>query len=213
MIVDPSVLPMFFLSAFLVMIIPGADMILIVANSVSGGKRSGVISALGISSGAFVHFVAAALGISAIILSSEFAYDVVRMLGAGYLMWVGFQYLTTKSTVGSVQIVERRRSSQIYRQGVLTNLLNPKAILFNLSFVPQFVSVGYGAVWAQILVLGGILIAVGILVNLLIVLLASQLSTLMSNKQLSFGGYFEKAAGVLLIGLAAYLAVTRRPVQ
>jgi len=135
------------------------------------------------------------------------------MLGAGYLMWVGIQYLTTKSTVGSVQTVEHRRSSQIYRQGVLTNLLNPKAILFNLSFVPQFVTVGYGAVWAQILVLGGILIAVGILVNLLIVLMASQLSTLMRNKQLSFGGYFEKTAGVLLIGLATYVAVARRPIQ
>lgn len=213
MLVDPSVLPLFVISALLVMVIPGPDMVLIVTNSVSGGKRSGAISALGISSGAFVHFVAAALGISAIILSSELAYDVVRFLGAGYLMWVGVQYLTTKTIIESIQLVERRRSWQIYRQGVLTNLLNPKAILFNLSFVPQFVSVGHGPVWAQILVLGGILIAVGILVNLLIVLMASQVSTLLSSKQLSFAGYFEKAAGVLLIGFAAYLAVARRPIQ
>jgi len=212
MIVDPSVLPMFFVSAFLVMVIPGADMILIIANSVSSGKKSGTISALGVASGACIHFIAAALGISAIILTSEFAYDLIRMLGAGYLAWVGFQYLTTRSTVGSVQVVESRSSSQIYRQGVLTNLLNPKAILFNLSFVPQFISIGYGAVWAQMLVLGGILVIVGILVNLSIVIMSSQLSSLMNSKQISSGNYFEKIAGVMLIGLAAYVAVARKPV-
>ena len=213
MIIDPSVLPLFFLSAFLVMIIPGADMILIVANSMSGGKKSGVISALGITSGAMLHFIAAALGVSAIILTSEMAYDVIRMLGAVYLAWVGFQFLTTKSTVGTVQVVKPRPSFQIFRQGVLTNLLNPKAILFNLSFVPQFVSLGYGAVWAQILVLGGILIVIGFSVNLLIVIMASQLSSLMRNKPSSFGIYFERAAGVVLIALAAYVAIARRPVQ
>lgn len=212
MIVDPSVLPMFFVSTFLVMIIPGADMIVVVANSVSSGKRSGIISALGIASGACIHFIAAALGISALILTSDLAYDVIRMLGAGYLAWVGYQYITTKSTVGSVQAVERRPSLQIYRQGVLTNLLNPKAILFNLSFVPQFISVGYGAVWTQMLVLGGILIIVGFLINLSIVIMSSQLSSLIENKQLSTGNYFGKVAGVMLIGLAVYVATARKPI-
>lgn len=210
MIIDPSVLPMFFVSAILVMIAPGADMIFVVTNSVSGGTRAGIVAALGIASGALLHFVTAAVGISAIILTSELAYDVVRILGAGYLAWVGLHYLTSKSGMGPVNVVERRPSWQIYRQGVFTNLLNPKAILFNLSFVPQFVSIGYGAAWLQILVLGTLLIIVGILINLLIVILSGRLLTLMGRRQASFGSYIEKAAGVMLIGLAVYLAASRR---
>lgn len=211
MIVDPSVLPLFFLSAFLVMIAPGADMVFVVTNSISGGKRSGIAASLGIASGASLHFIAAAFGISAIILSSEFAYDVVRFVGAGYLAWVGYQYLTTNSIRSTVKKTERRPASKIYRQGVLTNLLNPKAILFNLSFVPQFVSVGYGAVWAQIVVLGGALICIGFVINLLMVFLSNRMSSMIGDKRPSFGNYFEKAAGLVLIGLAIYVAVARRP--
>lgn len=211
-IIDPSILPMFFASAILVMIAPGADMVFVVANSVSGGKRAGIVAALGIASGALLHFVAAAVGISALILTSELAYDVVRMLGAGYLAWVGLQYLTSKSQIGMVASVERRPFWQIYRQGVFTNLLNPKAILFNLSFVPQFVSISYGAAWMQILVLGVLLIIIGIFINLLIVILSSRLSTLVGDKRALFGHYFEKIAGVVLVGLAVYLASSRRQV-
>lgn len=211
MIVDPSILPMFFVSAFLVMIAPGPDMAFVIANSVSGGKKSGFVASLGIASCAFIHFIAAALGISALILSSEFSYDLIRILGAGYLAWVGYQYLTTKRTSASVKILEPRSTSKIFRQGVLTNLLNPKAILFNLSFVPQFVFVSYGAVWAQILVLGGVLIIIGISINLLIVVMSSPLFSMINEKQPSFGSYFEKAAGAVLIGLAVYVAISRRP--
>jgi len=211
MILDSSVLPMFFLSSFLVMIAPGPDMVFIIANSISGGKKSGFIASLGIASGAFIHFIAAALGISALILSFDFAYDLIRILGAGYLAWVGYQYLTTKRNNTSIKVVNRRSASKIFRQGVLTNLLNPKAILFNLSFFPQFVSVNYGAVWAQILILGGILIFIGIVINLLIVLMSSRLLSMINEKQQSFGSYFERAAGLVLIGLAVYVAVSRRP--
>jgi len=212
MIVDPSVLPVFFVSAFIVMIAPGADLVFIVTNSVSGGKRSGTVATLGIASGAVVHFIAAALGISAIILSSEIAYDVVRFMGAGYFAWIGFQYLSTKTPIEAAQVADRKPTLKIYRQGVFTNLLNPKAILFNLSFVPQFVSIGYGPVWLQMLVLGGILIGIGLLINLSIVMMSNQLSLVMKSRQQAFGNYFEKAAGLMLIGIAVYIAVSRRPV-
>lgn len=213
MIIDPSVLTLFLVSSVLIMIVPGPDMIYILANSVSEGRRSGIVASLGVASGAIVHFIAAALGISALILASEFAYNVVRFMGAGYLAWVGLQYITTKSTYGAAGKTKHRKRSQIYRQGVLANLLNPKAILFNLSFVPQFVSVGYSSAWAQILVLGAILIIIGLVINLSIVIMADRLSTLMNNRQFSIGGHFGKFAGVLLIGFAFYIALARRPVQ
>ncbi len=187
-------------------------MLLIVANSVSDGKKAGFVSALGIASGAFIHFITAAFGISAIVIASEFAYDVIRLLGAGYLAWIGFQFLTSESKTNNVAIAGRRNMMQIYRQGVFTNLINPKAILFNLSFVPQFVSVEHGAVWAQMLLLGGILIVIGVLVNLTIVILASRLSSTLTKKQFSVGGYIKKLSGLLLIGFATYLALDRKPV-
>jgi len=193
------------------MITPGPDMVFVTANSLAGGWRAGLASVFGVATGAYIHILAAAVGVSAIIATSELAYNAVRFGGAAYLAWIGFKFLTTKTAFGNVTAAAPKPLMIIFRQGVITNVMNPKAALFTLSFVPQFISPSHGPVWLQILILGVIICVIMILVELPIVLASGRLSERMA-KSSNAGNLVGKAVGALLIGLAAYVALARRPV-
>ena len=135
-------LALFVLSGLLLNITPGPDSLYIVGRSASQGWRAGATAAFGVGSGTLVHVLAAAFGLSAILATSAAAFTVVKLLGAGYLLYVGVSLLRSRSgspANGPVQRIAPATLKQIYTQGFLTNLLNPKVALFFLAFVPQFI--------------------------------------------------------------------------
>lgn len=208
--IDITMLPVFLVAVFLLMITPGPDMVFVVANSLGGGRKAGLASLLGVSTGAYCHIVAAALGVSAIFTSSEAAYNILRFAGAGYLTWLGIKFILSKDSLISINPAQQKPVGIIYRQGVVTNILNPKAALFTLSFVPQFVAPELGAVWLQILILGLVIVAVMILVELPLVLASGYFAEWLTRHS-GAGNLLGKFIGAMLIGLAAYVAISRKP--
>jgi threonine/homoserine/homoserine lactone efflux protein len=153
-------------------IVPGADMTFIIASAVRGGRRDGVIAALGVGAGALVHLVAAVLGLSAVLASSQAAFELIKWLGAAYLLWLAFSLLRSR---GATEGGPKPPSSpwRLFRAAMLVNILNPKVALFFLAFLPQFVDPAAQAPALQILCLGLWFDFAGTLVNIAVALVAA----------------------------------------
>ncbi|SNT49626.1 Threonine/homoserine/homoserine lactone efflux protein [Tardiphaga sp. OK246] len=155
---------LFILSGILLNITPGPDTAYIVGRSVQMGWRGGVAAALGISAGCLVHVFAAAVGLSALLAASSYAFTVVKWIGAAYLLYTGVQMLRARaSTVATNGAAEKPLLSlrQVFWQGAFTNALNPKVALFFLAFLPQFVDVDAPSKALAFIVLGLIFISTG----------------------------------------------------
>ena len=148
-------LALFVLSGFLLNLTPGQDTFYIVGRSLAQGRRAGVLSVLGITSGCVVHTVAAAFGLSAILATSAHAFLAVKLVGAVYLGYLGIRMLIDRSTATGISELPVERSWAIYRAGVLTNVLNPKVAIFFLAFLPQFVDATSSSKVSAFLFLGG----------------------------------------------------------
>ena len=151
---DASTLALFVAAALVLLIVPGPSVLYIVARSVEGGRTAGLVSVLGVQTGAVVHIAFAALGLSAILASSAVAFSVVKWLGAAYLVWLGLRRIFGRDDEDDDVAVEPERLARVFSQGVIVNTLNPKTALFFLAFLPQFVDPARGAAWVQILLLG-----------------------------------------------------------
>lgn len=129
----------FFTAAILLNVSPGPDMAFILGQTVKRGVRSGFSAMFGIWTGAFIHVVFAALGLSAILATSAVAFSAVKWIGAAYLIWLGIQSLLSKGTHTAVNSqVSPKSFTKIFKQGVLVAALNPKVAIFFLAFLPQF---------------------------------------------------------------------------
>ena len=188
-------------------IVPGADMTFVIAAAARGGRRDGVVAALGIGAGTLVHILAAVLGLSAVLASSQALFDLIKWIGAGYLLWIAFTLLRG----GPAQAGARPAASgmRLFRAAALVNILNPKVALFFLAFLPQFVDPGAAVPALQILALGLWFDAVGTLVNMVIALAAAGAAA-----RLRRVGWIGRAARWLaasaMAALALQLALSRR---
>ena len=158
---DPSRLTLFVGAALLLLVVPGPSVLYIVTQSVSHGRRAGIASVAGITTGTLVHIAAATVGLSALLASSALAFDVVKYLGAAYLIAVGIRRLAGLEREREPHLRRTRDLARLYRQGIVVNVLNPKTALFFLAFLPQFVEPARGAAWLQILALGFLFAALG----------------------------------------------------
>ena len=131
---------LFLLTSFLMNITPGTDTVYIVNRSVSQGKKAGIYSVLGISTGALVHTFMAAIGLSVILATSVVLFTLIKLIGAGYLIYLGVRMLMQKSSNFQLTNTKNMSIKKIYIQGLLTNVTNPKVALFFISFLPQFIS-------------------------------------------------------------------------
>ena len=143
---------LFTAAAMALIVVPGPAVLYIVAQSVDGGRRAGLVSALGIATGGLVHVLAAAIGISSLVLSSATAFAVVKYAGAAYLVVLGIRRLLERDEARFT--VRERDARRIYGQGVVVNVLNPKTALFFFAFLPQFVDVAAGHVTVQLVIFG-----------------------------------------------------------
>jgi threonine/homoserine/homoserine lactone efflux protein len=158
LIPDPLSLAVFTGAALALLVVPGPAVLYIVTHSLAGGTRAGLVSMLGIQCGGLVHVLAAALGLSSLLVSSALAFDVVRYLGAAYLIVLGLTTLVRRRRPSQADGERPLRLRRTFLQGIVVNVLNPKTALFFFAFLPQFVDVSAGRVGVQILVLGCIFI-------------------------------------------------------
>jgi threonine/homoserine/homoserine lactone efflux protein len=154
MIPSAASLLLFVSAALLLLVIPGPAVFYIVGRSIGHGRGAGLVSALGIAVGSLVHTAAAAVGLSALLMSSALAFSAVKYLGAAYLIYLGIQKIRRDEPFALDGSVPRIKLSRIFAQGIVVNVLNPKSALFFFAFLPQFIDPARGPVAPQILVLG-----------------------------------------------------------
>ncbi len=149
-------------AALVLLAIPGPSVLYIIATSVEGGRRHGLLSVAGVHVGSLVHIVAAVAGLSALIVSSAIAFSTVKYVGAAYLVYVGIRKWLERDEPAELDARPPRSGHRVFTQGIVVNVLNPKTALFFLAFLPQFVDLDR-TVWTQIAVLGLVWIALGLL--------------------------------------------------
>jgi threonine/homoserine/homoserine lactone efflux protein len=205
--ITSSQLYLFIIAALVLLLIPGPAVLYITARSASQGRLAGLVSVLAIETANFTQAVAAALGLSAILLSSALAFDIVKYLGAAYLIYLGLRKLLGRDEAVGNEAMPAQTLSRIYWQGFAVNILNPKTAFFFLAFLPQFVSPERGNVTAQTLLLGAIFVGMAIITDSMYALLANSLAgKLKGSKNFQKGGrYF---AGLVYIGLGITTALT-----
>ena len=187
---------------------PGPDMLYVAARSTSEGRRAGVVSALGIGAGTLVHIAALALGLSALLAAVPLLYDVVRFAGAAYLVWLGLRALLRTPSPRDDAPPPPAPLGAVFRQGVVTNVLNPKVALFFLAFLPQFVDPARGNPVVQTVALGLMFDTSGTIVNVLVAVLASRAAGLLRRGRA--GTVLQRVTGGVFILLGARLALARR---
>jgi len=201
-----SALSLFVSVAAILVFTPGPNTLYIIARSIQQGRRAGVVSSLGVQVGTLIHVVIAALGLSALVISSVLAFNIVKYAGAAYLIYLGLKTLLTKETLEPRKTLRPERLSHIFRQGMVVNVLNPKTALFFFAFLPQFIDPDRGAVALQTVVLGTILVVLGTTSDLLYALTAGSLGTWLRQNSafLSIQRYF---AGGVYISLGALIVL------
>ena len=203
---DWSKLSLFISVTVALVFMPGPNTLYIIARSVQQGRRAGVVSSLGVQTGSLVHIAAAALGLSALLLSSALAFGVVKYAGAAYLIYLGIKTLLTKEKTGPAQDVKRASLSRVFNQGVVVNLLNPKTALFFFAFLPQFIEPARGRVGMQIISLGAILVLFGTLSDMTYALAAGSVGHWLRGN-LKFLRAQRFFAGSVYLGLGAATAL------
>ena len=203
---DLSTFAVFLLAALTLAVIPGPGMLYVLARTLRGGKREGILSTLGTGVAGVLHTLAAALGVSAILATSALAFAVVKWLGAAYLVYLGVKTLLDESSLAEVELASVS-SRGAFRQGIVAEALNPKTALFFLAFIPQFVNPEGNVFW-QFVALGTVTTLLTSGIDLLVVLGAGPLSRVLKRHQ-RLQGVQRFGSGGLLIGLGMYVAVDR----
>jgi threonine/homoserine/homoserine lactone efflux protein len=207
---DASTFALFVVAALVLLIVPGPSVLYIVARSVEGGRTAGLLSVLGVQTGAMVHIAFATLGLSAILSSSAVAFSVVKWLGAAYLVWLGLRRIFGRDEEKNEVAVEPTPLSRVFWQGVVVNTLNPKTALFFLAFLPQFVEPARGAAWTQILLLGAAFVVLALCSDGLYALLSGTAGGWLRRrmKGASFRRGQRFVSGGILIALGAVAAAS-----
>jgi threonine/homoserine/homoserine lactone efflux protein len=198
----------FLFASFLLWITPGPDTMYILARSIAQGRRAGVLSVLGISSGILVHTVAAAAGLSALLAASAWAFAAVKVAGAAYLIYLGIQALLVRPSSRETAEVKPMSGWQIYRQGFVCNVLNPKVAVFFLAFLPQFVDPAAGLGPLPFLFLGAAFV-VGGTIWCLGVALSAAIATRALRQNAGLMTWLQRTSGCVYIALGLHLLRSR----
>jgi RhtB (resistance to homoserine/threonine) family protein len=200
----------FIIAGIIMNLTPGADTIYIITRSIAQGKKAGIYSVLGIGSGAIIHIILAGFGLSVILAKSILLFNVIKWIGASYLIYLGVRMLLDKSKLFADKKTEFEKTNlwKIYRQGFITNLLNPKVAIFFLSLLPQFIKPEYVDSSIPFLILGLTFLTTGTIWCLFLAYSASFMTdTLRENGRI--GKIMKKVSGFVFIGLGLQLLIKR----
>lgn len=201
---DFSILWLFIITATTLLIIPGPAVLYIMARSIEQGRKAGIVSVLGVSLGGAVHVLAGAIGVSAILMTSATAFNVVKYVGAAYLVYLGCKTLFSRfdETVSGIPEVPRKKLTKIFYESIIVEVTNPKTALFFLAFFPQFISPSSGSVTVQFLFLGALFIILAFLSDGLYAMLAASIRKWMLGSKVNtkiqnrITGYFYIVLGI-----------------
>ena len=205
---DGTQLVGFVAAVAVLVIVPGPNTVLILANSLGGGRPAGLATVLGVETGTLVHTCAAALGLSAMVATSAVAYDLVRYLGAVYLLFLGAQALRSSGEDTESRATAGLDLSQVYRRALLTNVLNPKVAVFFLALLPQFVHPERGHLVLQFVVLGLIVSGIGLAFGSLLAFAAAAVSCWLRRDEVA--RWRRRLTGSVLLGIGLHLALAHR---
>ncbi|MBJ9968331.1 LysE family translocator [Burkholderia seminalis] len=203
----------FVLAVFLLNVTPGPDTAYIVGRSVAQGRGAGLMSAFGISAGCCVHALACAFGLTALLAASATAFTVIKLVGAAYLIYLGVRMIVTKQAAPSgaeaARVAAAKPLRQLFMQGFWTNVLNPKVVLFFVSFFPQFVSADSPhKAWA-FLTLGAVFVAMSTVWTSLVAWVAGSVTQRFSGKP-GVRKWLDRTVGSAFVGLGLRLAASQR---
>jgi threonine/homoserine/homoserine lactone efflux protein len=200
--------PLFLVSSMLIIMAPGPDFIYVTTRGISEGRKAGFLSALGISTGLLIHTLFAAFGLSAIIQASRTAYLIIKYLGAGYLIYIGLKILFTRKKLIDTEGKSENKQKNVFRQGVITNVFNPKAIVTFMAFLPQFVDVRVIHPISQFILLGAVLAFMAITWFGLIGYFAGSFGTFVRKSKWVQNG-INYVSGSIMVALGLRLAIKK----
>jgi threonine/homoserine/homoserine lactone efflux protein len=204
---DSSTIWLFALAATALIVVPGPAVLYIVAQSVGQGRRAGLVSASGVATGGLVHATGAAIGLSGLLLSSATLFSIVKFAGAGYLIYLGVRRLLGLEVSALAAPTATRSRGQLYRDGAVVNILNPKTALFFYAFLPQFLDPARGSVALQAVVLGVLFVAIALVSDSIWALASGSAAGWLKERPLAVT--LERwLTGTVLVGLGAAAALT-----
>jgi len=202
---------LFTVAAAAMNISPGPSNLYVMSRSLSQGSRAGLVAAFGLATGSLFHVAATALGLSVVLRYSPTAYAAVKLVGAGYLIFLGLRLLLSKGdALTAVAASNRRSHGRIFRESILVETLNPKTALFFLAFLPQFADPSAGPLAPQLLLLGGIVTLTAIPCDAFVAVAAGAAARALARRPL-YGRLQKWLSGSILIGLGTYVAASERP--
>jgi len=202
-----ATLSVFLLVGFAALIVPGPSVFYVLARGIAQGRKAAVVSAVGLQTGLMVHVVAAALGVSALVVSSPVTFALVKYVGAGYLLYLGLRMFLAEHRHDFGAEPETQGLLRTFSQGVVVSALNPKVALFFLAVLPQFVEPAHGPVVTQVLLLGGVLVAMGLCIDGSYALASSAIGAWLGRGQ-AIVRTQQIAAGLVFVGLGLATALT-----
>lgn len=199
----------FFLASALLAIAPGPDNVFVLTQSALHGKLSGLVVVFGLCTGLLVHTAAVAFGVAVIFQASALAFTLLKVVGAGYLIYLAWQIFRASPEQIRMQNDRQKSLASLYRRGIIMNITNPKVSIFFLAFLPQFADPGRGSISLQMIVLGGTFIIATILVFSSIALLGGVLGNWL-NRSEAAQRILNWTAGTVFVGLALKLVTAER---
>lgn len=207
--IEPAKFALFIGVSWALIIAPGPDMLYVISRGMAHGRRAGILSATGVVCGILVHTTAAAFGLTLILQTSAFVFLFVKYIGATYLLYLGIKAWREKSTFRLQVPVSTVKSSALFWQGVLSNILNPKIAIFFLAFLPQFVDQGSSHVTLQMVLLGLTFACFGLCFLLIVGYSSGTLGKWLMHRP-KYPQFFQRLAGGILVGLGIRLALTEQ---
>ena len=207
--IEPARFALFIGVSWALIIAPGPDMFYVITRGMAHGRRAGILSAIGVVCGILVHTTAAALGLTFILQTSALAFLFVKLIGAAYLLYLGFKAWRDQSTFHLQTSSSIAKSSALFWQGVLSNVLNPKIAIFFLAFLPQFVDRGSSHVALQMIILGLTFACFGLCFLLIVGYSSGTIGRWLMDRP-RYAQFFQRLAAGILIGLGIRLALTEK---
>jgi threonine/homoserine/homoserine lactone efflux protein len=205
--IETQKLVLFLTASVILAATPGPGMLYVLSRTLAGGKREGILSSLGTFLGGMVHVVAAATGLSIVLASSAIAFSVVKFAGAGYLIYLGIRLIKNAQHDGDLSGITHTAGGSPFRQGIVTEVLNPKTALFFLSFIPQFVLKNGSHGFAGFIFLGVLSVTLNTFGDLVAVMLAAPLKELFTRSRRAHIRQ-KRASGAAMIALGTYVAIS-----
>ena len=200
---------LFILTSIIIILTPGQDMILVMSRSISQGKKAGITTAFGISIGLMGHTLLATLGLGALLMTSQWLFDIIKFIGAAYLIYIGTQLLFSKNPKLAMKDLPKVSYKKMIMQGALTNIMNPKITIFYFSYLPQFVNINNGNESLQLFILGFTFAILTFLIKAPIGFVSGLLSFWIQARPIVLN-YINKTSGFILILLGLKLASEQR---